>query len=227
MTDSTAQLRSATRRAKSDVANKLISMFLHELSRKVSQDWSIRVDGEEYGALVRERFGNRCPYCLCELNPSICVVEHLDGMNRLRAGLHVPGNVLVACRRYNGEKRRDDSQKELTLALSGWASFLSHDGERCAPSCLTCRYWNGVWPDKSDRKQMLSVNRERIQAFRDGFPEAQRVTSSLSTALPSLLAKLYADCQSFAEREIGALMHRFEQIASDESTDHTGYPAPH
>jgi len=32
----TFQLRSATRWAKSDVAKKLISMFLHELSRKIS-----------------------------------------------------------------------------------------------------------------------------------------------------------------------------------------------
>ena len=37
MKDSTSQLRSATRRAKSDVANKLVSMCLHELSRRISQ----------------------------------------------------------------------------------------------------------------------------------------------------------------------------------------------
>ncbi len=41
MKDPTAQLRSATRRAQSDVANKLVSMFLHELSRTISQDWPI------------------------------------------------------------------------------------------------------------------------------------------------------------------------------------------
>lgn len=47
MKDPASQLRSATRRAKSDVANKLISMFLHEFSRKVSQDWPVKVDGSE------------------------------------------------------------------------------------------------------------------------------------------------------------------------------------
>lgn len=59
-------------------------------------------------------------------------------MNRCRAGLHVAGNVLVACRRCNNEKRRDDSLAKLVLANSGWESFLSHDGGRCPSSCLTC-----------------------------------------------------------------------------------------
>ena len=53
--DPVFKLRSATRRAKSDVANKLVSMFLHELSRKISQNWPVKVDGEEYERLVRER----------------------------------------------------------------------------------------------------------------------------------------------------------------------------
>src|SRR5690349_24940383 len=109
MKDAAAQIRSATRRAKSDVANKLISMFLHELSRIVAEDWRTKVGSEEYGRLVRESFDNRCPYCLRVLITSESVIEHLDGMNRYRAGLHVPGNVLVACRKCNNEKRREDS----------------------------------------------------------------------------------------------------------------------
>src|SRR5580698_6958692 len=116
MKDPTAQLRSATRRAKSDVANKLISMFLHELSRKLSRDWRIRVESEEYGELVRKCFQNQCPYCLRSLADTEAVIEHPDGMNRYRAGLHVPGNVLVACRKCNGQKRRDDTQRILPLA---------------------------------------------------------------------------------------------------------------
>jgi hypothetical protein len=114
------KLRSATRRAKSDVANKLVSMCLHELSRRISQGWPIKVDGEEYEELVRGRFNSGCPYCSCNLTNAESVIEHLDGMNRYRAGLHVPGNVLVACRRCNSEKRRDDSLKILSLARTGW-----------------------------------------------------------------------------------------------------------
>jgi hypothetical protein len=94
-------------------------MFLHEFSRRVSNGWVLKVDGEQYEGAVRETFGNRCPYCLRELSAANSVVEHLDGMNRYRAGLHVPGNVLVACKECNSEKRRDDSQRNLFLAATG------------------------------------------------------------------------------------------------------------
>jgi hypothetical protein len=211
--DATSQLRSATRRAKSDVANKLVSMFLHELSRRISQKWPVRVDGEEYGELVRNLFKNRCPYCSSDLADTSCVIEHLDGMNRYRAGLHVPGNVLVACRRCNGEKRRDDSQRVLSLATSGWESFLSHHGARCAASCLTCKYWASVWDDEAERIARLAENRERIRSFRRGFSEFEHVLPSLAQTLPALLTKLYSDCQTFAETEILSLLERFEQLS--------------
>src|SRR5256885_3908550 len=162
MKDPTSQLRSATRRAKSDVANKLVSMFLHELSRKVSQKWPIKVDGERYGELVRKLFDNRCPYCALNLGDTESVIEHLDGMNRYRGGLHVPGNVLVACRKCNSEKRRDDSLKTLLLAGSGWESFLSHDGSRCASACRTCRYWESIWEEREKRRLRLSENLRRL-----------------------------------------------------------------
>jgi hypothetical protein len=212
--DATSQIRSATRRAKSDVANKLISMFLHDLSRIISANWRIKVDSEEYERLVRQSFGNRCPYCLRVLATSESVIEHLDGMNRLRAGLHVPGNVLVACRKCNSEKRRDDSLRELSLASFGWASFLSHDGSRCPSPCLTCQYWRSIWADEQERKQKLSENLQRIQSFRGTFSEFELSLPRLKETLPALLAKLYSDCQAFAETEIKILLGRVEQISN-------------
>jgi hypothetical protein len=213
MNDPTSQLRTATRRAKSDVANKLISMFLHELSRRISLNWQIRIDSEKYGELVRNQFNNRCPYCSRDLGTTVSVIEHLDGMNRYRAGLHVPGNVLVACGKCNCEKRRDDSLKILSLAKFGWESFLSHDGTRCTAPCLTCLYWKGVWEDDPERVLRLSENLERIRSFRSGFPEFQRVLPSLMETLPALLTKVYSDCQSFAETEIKSLLEQFDQIS--------------
>jgi len=212
--DSTSQLRSATRRAKSDVANKLVSMFLHELSRRISAGWSIKVDGEEYEELVRRQFNNRCPYCSQDLTNTASVIEHLDGMNRYRAGLHVPGNVLVACRRCNSEKRRDDSLKALSLARSGWESFLSHDGTRCDASCLTCHHWKSIWEDEPERRLGLNENLERIRSFRSSFSEFEQVLPSLMETLPSLLTKLYSDCQTFAETEIKTLLRNFERISA-------------
>jgi hypothetical protein len=208
--DQISKLRSATRRAKSDVANKLISMCLHELSRRVSQDWPVKVDGEEYENLVRERFNNQCPYCSRDLTNTESVIEHLDGMNRYRAGLHVPGNVLVACRRCNSEKRRDDSLKVLSLARSGWESFLSHDGTRCAAACRTCQYWESIWEDRAERRSRLSENLGRVRSFRDAFAEFQHILPSLMETQPALLTRLYSDCQVFAETEIKSLLENFD-----------------
>jgi hypothetical protein len=187
-------------------------MFLHTLSRRLSQNWRVRVDGGEYEKLVRQRFNNQCPYCLRNLANPDSVIEHLDGMNRYRAGLHVPGNVLVACRRCNDQKRRDDSLRTLSLAESGWASFLSHDGSRCAASCLTCQYWNGIWDDHAERKTRMGENLERIHSFRNEFPEFGQILPALRETLPELLTKLYSDCQSFAETEIKSLIDRFDEI---------------
>jgi hypothetical protein len=208
--DPISKLRTATRRAKSDVANKLVSMCLHEMSRRISQDWTVKVDGEEYEKLVRERFNNQCPYCSCDLTISESVIEHLDGMNRYRAGLHVPGNVLVACRRCNSEKRRDDSLRILSLAGSGWESFLSHDGTRCAAPCLTCRYWACIWTDPTERRLRLGENLQRVRSFRSAFSEFQQVLPSLMETQPALLTKLYTDCQAFAETEIKSLLEKFD-----------------
>ena len=217
MKDPTAQLRVATRRAKSDVANKLISMFLHEFSRKISETWKIKVDGKEYEELVRKWFDNRCPYCVCNLADTISVIEHLDGMNRYRAGLHAPGNVLVACKRCNCEKRRDDSLRVLVLAKSGWESFLCHDGRRCAEACLTCTYWKKIWDNDIVRRERLAENLQRIHAFRCAFPEFQEVIPTLSDTLPTLLTKLYSDCQIFAEAEIKALLQSIPGITASRS----------
>jgi hypothetical protein len=222
--DSASQLRIATRRAKSDVANKLVSMFLHELSRKISQSWSIRVDSQEYEDLVRERFNNCCPYCSYDLAATASVKEHLDGMNRLRGGLHVPGNVLMACKKCNNEKRRDDSLKSLSLAPTGWESFLSHDGSRCAAACPTCRYWQSIWADREERVERLSENLRSVRAFRDEFREFQHILPTLRQTLPEVLIKLYSDCQHFAETEIKSLLEKFQQMSDLASRSHNPKP---
>jgi hypothetical protein len=185
-------------------------MFLHALSQKVCRDWPIAVDSQKYQEIVRGRFNNKCPYCLCELAQTQSIVEHLDGMNRLRAGLHVPGNVLVACRKCNSEKRRDDASKTLSLADSGWASFLSHDGTRCRATCPTCLYWRAIWPEAAERDTLLRENIERIRSFRREFSELERVLPFFRSTLPGLLTKLYSECQSFAESEIKSLLEIVE-----------------
>lgn len=213
VSDATSQLRSATRRAKSDVANKLVSMFLHELSRRICKEWSIRVESENYEKLVRNVFNNRCPYCSKELDEKSSVIEHLDGMNQFRIGLHIPGNVLVACRKCNNEKRRDDSRTRLTLAQTGWESFLSHDGTRCLQPCRSCQYWAVVWENGIERKSRMTENIERIRAFRRSFPQMAKILTPLAETLPSFVGKLYSDCQDFAEDEIRKLIERVDEVS--------------
>jgi hypothetical protein len=110
--DASSQLRNATRRAKSDVANKLISMFLHE------------------------------------------------------------------------------------------------------PPCPTCQYWRSIWANDMERRERLGEILLRIQSFRSTFSEFEQILPNLTERLPALLTKLYADCQSFAETEIKALLERFHQTST-------------
>jgi hypothetical protein len=207
--DPTSKLRTATRREKSDVANKLISMFLHELSRKICREWGARVDSDDYGNLVRARFGNCCPYCLRPLTEGTTVVEHLDGMNRHRVGLHIPGNVVVSCRKCNGEKRRDDSMRLSPLAETGWEAFLSHDGMRCGPKCANCHYWESIWIDPSERGTRLRENIQRIKEFRAAFAMFDATMEPLLEKLPIILTKMYSDCQEFAANEIATMLAKF------------------
>ena len=160
-----AYLRKATARAKSDVANKLVSMFLHELSRKITASLRLSVTDPTYANAVEGVFGSSCCYCGQPLEKDRASVEHLEGMNRFRLGLHIPGNVIVACKRCKVEKRRDDQLIHLTLAESGWESFLSHDSTRCKEGCKACSHWNRVWPNFVERVDSIRNARQRTPSF--------------------------------------------------------------
>ena len=205
--DTTRYLAKATGRAKSDVANKLVSMFLHELSRKLNVLVGVSVTDSAYTAAVEKTFGARCAYCERDLEHDRAAVEHLDGMNRYRVGLHIAGNVIVSCKRCNSEKRRDDSVKVLRLAATGWESFLAHDGSRCGAECKTCHYWRAVWPDEAERRSNLLAKGEKIRNFRSSFSASIELCERARTEFPPLLERLYRDCQNFAATEIGAAIH--------------------
>jgi len=125
-------------------------------------------------------------------------------MNRFRVGLHIAGNVVISCKRCNSEKRRDDSRVVLDLATSGWESFLSHDGSRCASGCNTCSYWQAVWPDSEIRSLKLSAARTRISAFRARFPEAMSRCERAHRDLKANLDSLYREGQQFAADKINS-----------------------
>ncbi len=200
--ETAAYLRKATARAKSDVANKLVSMFLHEVSRKISASLDMNVADPRYANAVVAKFGTNCCYCGKELEADRAAVEHLDGMNRFRAGLHIQGNVIVSCKKCNNEKRRDDQLHQLKLADSGWESFLSHDSTKCAETCKTCHYWKLVWPEQKQRSRNLQNALKRIFEFRTEYDQATQLGLKAQLSLHQELERLYRECQSFATSHI-------------------------
>lgn len=196
--DTSAYLRRATGRAKSDVANKLVSMFLHDVSRKLCNKLELNVNDPRYAEAVTLAFGTACCYCGKILENDRAAVEHLDGMNRFRVGLHIPGNVIVACTRCNREKRRDDSTPTLTLGESGWESFLSHNSKNCGDTCNSCKYWGGIWPDENERISKLDTARNKIRTFRNNYASYLEVNAKARILLAAKMDVIYRDCQQFA-----------------------------
>jgi len=205
--DPSQLLRKSTFRAKSDVANKLVSMLLHELSRRINQVTRLTVNGAAYSKLAFDYFGNLCPYCARELRSKHVAVEHLDGMNRFRAGLHIPGNVLISCSDCNKEKRRDDQLAQLVLASSGWESFLSHDSIRCPVGCKSCSYWRELMPIQEIRTDHLLKSANRIREFR-AIPEihaALKASESMQKEAAIALQEFYREGQNYAQSRIDSL----------------------
>lgn len=200
--DTSAYLSRATERAKSDVANKLVSMLLHDVSKKLCAILKTSVNDKEYTEAVASVFGASCCYCGRELENDRAAVEHLDGMNRFRIGLHIPGNVIVACARCNREKRRDDQLVKLVLAESGWECFLAHDSTRCEPKCKSCAYWRTIWPDAAERSRNLSTARQRITKFRSNYQTAISLSERTRKALRGEIESIYRRCQEFAVEQI-------------------------
>jgi Fe2+ or Zn2+ uptake regulation protein len=219
--DVSKHLGGATMRAKSDVANKLVGMFLHEVSRKITAKIGLGVRDSRYAHSVTQSFGTGCLYCGKALELDRAAVEHLDGMNRFRAGLHIVGNVALSCVRCNREKRRDDQTVVMHLAPSGWECFLSHDGTRCQPKCMNCLYWRTLWPDEAERGERLTANRLRILEFRKIHSEGIRLNDILRSGLIAHLDEVYRECQAFATESI---RRRTEETLAALETDSNFFP---
>lgn len=198
-------LKKATSRAKSDVANKLVSMFLHEVSRRLAVEFGTKVNDSSYADKVEQFFGADCALCGSVLEKDRLAVEHLEGMNRVRLGLHIPGNVVLACKECNREKRRDDQLEALVLSQTGWGSFLSHDGSVCPPECDSCAYWKTKWPEAVERTRMLRNAQARILDFQSSFSALISRSLSLREVIRRDVEALYRECQDFATNRIAQL----------------------
>jgi hypothetical protein len=210
-------LRKSTSRAKSDVANKLVSMLLHDLSRSVTQQTGLSVNSLAYSTLATDFFSHHCPYCARVLVPKHVAVEHLDGMNRFRAGLHVPGNVVISCSDCNREKRRDDQAPTLRLAPTGWESFLAHDSSRCPPTCKSCHYWQSLFPLQNQRSAHLSHARDRIHQFRaiPAIAASLAISRQVQASATDALQAFYRNGQLFATNSIAEMSVAIAKAVAD------------
>ena len=95
-----------------------------------------------------------------------------------------------------------DSQKELTLAETGWESFLAHDSTRCVSTCKTCAYWRSIWPDATERTENLKSSCQRLILFRSNYSATIEWSSKARLRLRDKLERLYRDCQDFATSQI-------------------------
>jgi len=73
-----------------DVANKTDQQFLHETKSQDQEKNGVESRSEEYAGLCSKMVCT-VPIVLTQPADTVCVIEHLDGDERYRAGLHVPG----------------------------------------------------------------------------------------------------------------------------------------
>lgn len=200
--DAAKYLRGATGRAKSDVANKLISMFLHDLSKRICKELKVNISDINYLENIQNSFAGRCCYCDGILEADRVATEHPDGMNRFRAGLHITGNVLVSCKKCNNAKRLDDQKPTLVLAPTGWESFLSHDSKRCEKACKTCLYWTSRFSEAGEKDNQLASAKLKITNFRMKYAKPLAINQKIRSIIISRLDSVYRECQEFAADRI-------------------------
>ncbi len=203
--DPIVRLRRRNQRQKSDVAQKLIAMCLHEVSASLVRERPyLRVETPDYEASVRRTFGTGCAFCSEPLANDLHV-EHLDAMNRVRAGLHIAGNVVLSCKRCNWAKRNDDQGRTALAGDDGWEHFLRHSGVECPAACTTCAYWAGRYAHPSERQAALAARLGQVVAFRAQYHLTSIRTASLE--MVKELERVYRHWQEEAEVSTAAFSH--------------------
>ena len=93
-------------RARSDIANTALRIFLQELGVAYDEQRGLSpYDGKKHFLKVRAYFDERCCYCGDELVALRVAQDHLTPMNKASLGLHAWGNVVPACQDCNAKKQ--------------------------------------------------------------------------------------------------------------------------
>ncbi len=97
-------------KARADIANTAVRIFLHDMGVAYDQK-----NGREpwtkakHLPIVKEFFGNKCCYCGVDFSAAEPAFEdHLIPTNKTDLGLHAWGNIVPACRECNAKKQGSD-----------------------------------------------------------------------------------------------------------------------
>jgi HNH endonuclease len=95
-------------RAKSDIANMAIRIFLQDMGRAYDEERGLPpYNGRKHFPIIRAFFEERCCYCGDELGATVNQ-DHLIPVNKTDLGLHAWGNIVPACQGCNSAKHGSD-----------------------------------------------------------------------------------------------------------------------
>jgi hypothetical protein len=96
-------------RAKSDIANMAIRIFLQDMGRAYDAERQLPpYSGRKHFPTVRQFFEDRCCYCGVSFDTTAAHQDHLIPVNKTDLGLHAWGNVVPACQDCNAKKHGAD-----------------------------------------------------------------------------------------------------------------------
>jgi hypothetical protein len=100
----------AVARAKADISNTALRIFLQELGAAYDQERGLQAwNARTHFPTVKQFFGGRCCYCGAEFGPGAPAnQDHLIPMNKVDLGLHAWGNIVPACAPCNNARQRTD-----------------------------------------------------------------------------------------------------------------------
>jgi hypothetical protein len=85
-------------RAKSDIANMAIRIFLQDMGRAYDEERDLTpYNGKAHFPTVRAFFEERCCYCGIGFDQTAAHQDHLIPVNKTDLGLHAWGDIVPAC----------------------------------------------------------------------------------------------------------------------------------
>lgn len=96
-------------RAKSDIANMAIRIFLQDMGRAYDEERNLPpYNRRKHFPAIRTFFEERCCYCGASFDRTAAHQDHLVPVNKTDLGLHAWGNIVPACQECNTRKHGSD-----------------------------------------------------------------------------------------------------------------------